>query len=76
MYKFEKIENDNTLRISYKANSILIKLNETRTKATLIIRGEEKCEFTVKEYSRDSKDYFLIEAPTTITVKVQAANVC
>jgi hypothetical protein len=68
---FEKIENDRTLRISYKVNSVLIKLNNTRTKAILRIRREEKYEFIVRVYS---DDYFLIEAPSRTTVAEQAAD--
>lgn len=68
---FEKIESGRTLRISYKANSVLIKLNNARTKAILRIRKEEKYEFIVKAYS---DDYLLIEAPSKITVAEQTAD--
>jgi hypothetical protein len=56
----EKIENDNSLRISYKANSILITLNDTRTKAILKINRKNKYEFIVKAYS---PNWYSIEAP-------------
>jgi hypothetical protein len=39
---FEKVSNDNTLRISYRSNSVLIMLNDTRTKAIVEIKGENK----------------------------------
>jgi hypothetical protein len=39
---FEKINDDNTLRISYGSNSLLITLNNTRTKAFVEIKGEKK----------------------------------
>jgi hypothetical protein len=56
----EKIENDNSLRISYKANSILITLNDTRTKAILKINRKNKYEFIVKAYHHE---WYSIEAP-------------
>jgi hypothetical protein len=58
--EIEKIENNNSLRISYKANSILITLNNARTKAILKINRENKYKFIVKAYS---PNWFSIEAP-------------
>lgn len=39
---FEKINDGNTLRISYRSNSVLIRLNKTRTKVFVEIKGEKK----------------------------------
>ena len=59
--EIEKIENDNKLRISYKANSILIILDDKKTKAILKIKNREiKYEFIVKAYKHS---WFSIEAP-------------
>jgi hypothetical protein len=58
--KIEKIENGNSLIISHKANSILITLNDKKTKAILKINRENKYEFIVKEYHHN---WFRVEAP-------------
>lgn len=58
----EKIENDNSLRISYEPNSIVITLNDKRTKAILKINRKNEYEFIVKAYS---PNWFSIEAPVT-----------
>jgi hypothetical protein len=39
---FKKINNDNTLRISYRSNSVMITLNNSKTKAVVEIKGEKK----------------------------------
>jgi hypothetical protein len=49
----EKFGDDNTLRISYNANSILITLNENKTKAILKGRGGLKYEFIAEFYNKD-----------------------
>jgi len=56
--EFEKVENGTKLRISYKNNSVLVKLNYTKTKASLTMNGENKHEFTVR--ARGRKDSVLI----------------
>jgi hypothetical protein len=61
----------NILRISHKAKSVLIKLNDGKTKAILKIKGEQKYEFAVKV---DSEDCFVVEAPADITIEEQTAN--
>jgi hypothetical protein len=69
--EFEKIDNCKTLRISHKAKSVLIKLNDGKTKAILKIKGEQKYEFAVRVHSEDC---FVVEAPTDITIEEQTAN--
>jgi hypothetical protein len=64
-------KDNRTIRISYKTNSVLIKLNNSSTKAILKIKKEEKYEFIVRTHS---DDYFLIEAPSKITVAEQTAD--
>ncbi len=56
--KFKKVGNGDKLSISHKNNSILIKLNYTKTKASLMINGKNKYEFTVS--ARGKKDSVLI----------------
>ena len=59
-------------RISeHKANTILIKLEDSQRKAILRIRGKEKYEFIIKPYRNNT---FLVEAQTTITHEENAAN--
>ena len=58
----KKIENDTALLISYKSDSILIKLDDNKTKATLKINREKKFEFIVNFWT---KDFFIITAPVT-----------
>lgn len=73
---FEKIENDNVLRVAHKSNSIIIRLNDTKSKASLTTKGKVKYEFMVKEFGKtyeNSKGYFGIEIPI-MTVKEWAAN--
>lgn len=62
---FEKIQDDNTLRISHGSNSILITLDGTKTKATLKIKGEKekRYEFMVEEHSNDSFSILALSEP-------------
>jgi hypothetical protein len=62
---FGKIHDDNTLRISYRSNSILITLDGTKTKATLKIKGEQekRYEFMVEEHSNDSFSILALSEP-------------
>ena len=57
----DKIGNDgDTIRISHRANAISIRLDHTKTKAILKIRGEEKYEFIVQV---PSAGHFIVAAP-------------
>jgi hypothetical protein len=63
---FEKLNNDNTLRISYRSNSVLITLNKTRTKAVVEIKGERKgkgYEFIVKQGPNGSLNIMALDKP-------------
>lgn len=46
--KFEKIDNDNTIRVYTEENSLLLRLNDEKTKVILEIDDGRKNEFTVK----------------------------
>jgi hypothetical protein len=63
---FKKISNDNTLRIFYKSNSVLITLNDTRTKAVMEIKGENKqkgYEFIVESLPNGSLNIVALDKP-------------
>jgi hypothetical protein len=62
---FEKIQDDNTLRISYGSSSILITLDGTKTKAALKIKGEKekRYEFMVEEHSDDLLNILALSEP-------------
>jgi hypothetical protein len=62
----KKIKNDSALLISYKSQSILIELDNNRTRATLKINRQRKFEFIVKLWT---KDFFVITAPVTPIAK-------
>ena len=65
---FEKINDDNTLRISYWSNSVLITLNNTRTKAFVEIKGEKKqkeYEFIVESGPHGSLNIMALGKPIT-----------
>lgn len=59
-----EIERNNTLIISHKANTILIKLDSSLGKAILKVRGKETYQFVARPFSSSS---YLIEAPSSIT---------
>ena len=69
--EFSKIENDNTLKISRKTNTILIKMDHKLGKAILKMKGKERYRFTVRPYRGYS---YLIEAPSATTHEENAAN--
>ena len=73
--RFESI-NDNKLIVSYKTNSVLITLNATKTKASLIMEGKIKFEFTIKEFKKkkeDSEDFIVVYVPR-FTIEEMMAN--
>ena len=62
----EQLDDDNTLRISSRSNSVLIILDKTRTKAGLVIKGEKKakgCEFQVKPDPTGYLDIVALDKP-------------
>jgi hypothetical protein len=52
----EKLDDDNTLRISSRSNSVLIILDKTRTKARLVIRGKRR----LRDMSLKSNEALLV----------------
>jgi hypothetical protein len=63
---FEKLNNDTTLRVSYRSNSVLITLDNTRTKAFVEIKGEKKekgYEFQVKPGPNGSLNIVALDKP-------------
>ena len=73
-----KIGNGNTLKIFYNGKSVLIRLNGTRTKAIVTMKGKPKFELcTVMEHveeNENSSPPIVIKIPSTTTTNEWAAN--
>jgi len=66
---FEKINDNNTVRTSYRSNSVLITLNKTRTKAVMEVKGDKKqlgYEFIVEPGPNDALIIVALDNPSNL----------